>query len=121
VSVSCESAQNGAGGLVKLKDHRYAVLLIDLMMPMKNGLEVLQELRTWNLPPEDFPVVLLMTAASEHDTLLPVADLVHAIIRKPFDVENLAQLVAGCVAVRQSHDAPALRADIRANSSTPDV
>src|ERR1700691_474497 len=40
-----ELAQNGAEGLQKLESRGYDIVLLDLMMPEKSGMEVLQEFR----------------------------------------------------------------------------
>jgi hypothetical protein len=44
-----------------------------------------------------------MTAAVEREPLEPVAEMVQAVITKPFDIHELRELVQGCVALR-NHD-----------------
>src|SRR5215469_12819385 len=41
----CELAQNGTEGLEKLETGSYDLVLLDLMMPDKSGMEVLEEMR----------------------------------------------------------------------------
>src|ERR1035437_9576568 len=42
---SVDLAQNGAEGLHKLETHGYDLVLLDLMMPDRSGMEVLAEVR----------------------------------------------------------------------------
>src|SRR5512142_2410208 len=40
-----ELAQNAAEGLEKMEAHRYDLVLLDLMMPDRSGMEVIEEVR----------------------------------------------------------------------------
>ena len=40
-----ELAQNGTEGLQKMESHPYDLVLLDLMMPDRSGMEVIQEVR----------------------------------------------------------------------------
>src|SRR3954467_7530104 len=42
---TADTAQNGTEGLHKLASNSYDLVLLDLMMPDKSGMEVLQEVR----------------------------------------------------------------------------
>src|SRR6185312_14775712 len=42
---SVELAQNGVEGLQKMEGHGYDLVLLDLMMPDKSGMEVIEEVR----------------------------------------------------------------------------
>jgi two-component system response regulator CpxR len=89
-----DTAKNGAEALQKLGQCRYAVMLLDLMMPVVSGWEVLRKLAAFE--PARRPLVIVLTAGSESRDFSP--DLVIGSIRKPFDVELLSDMVAGCVA-----------------------
>lgn len=86
-----ETAGNGAEGLSCLRRATPDLILLDLVMPWINGLELLTTLRS-NPSTEDVPVIVMTgTATRPHDLngLGPV-DIVH----KPFEVERLMALIA---------------------------
>jgi len=85
-------ARNGVEALARLRGCQYAVVLLDLMMPLKSGWEVLDELE--KLPVNTRPVVIVLTAGNEPRNLDP--KLVAASISKPFDVEMLMETVMAC-------------------------
>jgi CheY-like chemotaxis protein len=90
-----EPAENGAEALAKLAERPYAVILLDLMMPLVDGHLFLQRLAELQLDPR--PVVLVISASDESDFRKLERGSVSAIIRKPFDIMELADLVSACV------------------------
>ena len=88
-----DTAKDGQEAIQKLGECRYAVLLLDLMMPVVSGWEVLEHLET--IEAARRPIVIVLTAGSELRKFNP--DLVTASIRKPFDVELVNDTVTGCV------------------------
>ena len=89
-----DQARNGVEALEKLMAQRYAVVLLDLMMPQMSGYDVLERLPT--LPHPTRPLVLVLTAGLEprsFDTSLVIGTL-----HKPFDVELLLDMISSCVA-----------------------
>jgi len=92
--IAVDTAKNGAEALQKLDQCSYSVMLLDLMMPVKSGWQVLEHLHKFE--PERRPLVIVLTAGSESRDLHP--DLVIGSIRKPFDVELLNDMVTGCIA-----------------------
>jgi CheY-like chemotaxis protein len=83
-------ARDGREAIEKIEKGSYVLMLLDLQMPRFNGFDVVDYIS--QLPKR--PVVLVITA-------LPVSQLakldprvVHAIIRKPFDVELLASIIS---------------------------
>jgi DNA-binding response OmpR family regulator len=53
-----QMAENGQVGLDKVKDFKPDVILIDIMMPVMNGVEMLAELKA-NPDTKDTPVIML--------------------------------------------------------------
>ena len=88
-----DGARNGVEALARLRTCVYSVMLLDLMMPMKSGWDVLDELK--KLPADARPMVLVLTAGTEPRDLDP--NLVAGSIRKPFDVELLMSTVTACM------------------------
>ena len=109
-------AKNGAEALTKLGPCTYVVMLLDLMMPVVSGWEVLEKLATFEAARR--PLVIVLTAGSEPRDFSP--ELVIGSIRKPFDVELLNDMVAGCVAAvkakEQLADCPPADSDEDARS-----
>ena len=92
IAVDC--APNGRVAFDYLKRGSYAVILLDLMMPDVNGLELLDRLGRES--PALLRRVIVMTGAAQ-----PLVDEVdtsriYSLIRKPFDIDDLIAQVRGC-------------------------
>jgi DNA-binding response OmpR family regulator len=85
-------ARNGVEAMSRLRNCRYALMLLDLMMPMKSGWEVMDELK--RLSAEERPVVIVLTAGNDPRDLDPA--LVAASIGKPFEVNLLVETITAC-------------------------
>jgi CheY-like chemotaxis protein len=100
-----DSAADGVAALEKVRVVPYAVLLVDLMMPRMNGFAFVEAVRELGLPAP--PVVIVMTAFDEAAIRQLDSTLVHACIRKPFDVPLVVELVRDCAelmtGVRAAH------------------
>jgi DNA-binding response OmpR family regulator len=88
-----DGARNGVEALARLRKCVYSVMLLDLMMPMKSGWDVLDEIK--KLPADARPMVIVLTAGNEPHDLDP--NIVAGSIRKPFDVEMLMATVTACM------------------------
>jgi CheY-like chemotaxis protein len=102
--LTCDTAEDGVYAVEHLTEKRYSVLLLDMSMPRLDGAGVLKEIRAFYADDSERPIVLVMTAAPQQEPLQPFAEVVHAVIAKPFDVQELRDLVKGCVDLRQRHD-----------------
>lgn len=92
--LAVDVARNGAEALERLDRCRYAVMLLDMMMPIVNGWEVLDHLAQRDVSQR--PVTIVLTAGTEPRDLN--AELVAGSVRKPFDVELLLDSVVACIA-----------------------
>jgi two-component system sensor histidine kinase and response regulator WspE len=54
-----EVAEDGLEGVETTKSSKYDLILLDIMMPKKTGIDVLKEIRVPNSPAKDTPVYLL--------------------------------------------------------------
>jgi len=97
-----DTAKHGAEAIEKLGQCRYALLLLDLMMPVMNGWQVLKTLEAMDRSAR--PSVILLTAGNEPREFNP--EIVAGTIRKPFDVEVLYDAVLGCIAVAGAREQP---------------
>lgn len=85
------AAVNGAEGIELVRASEYAVILLDLMMPALNGVEFLQAFH--EMVPESRTVIFVMTAFDDAMVRHVAPNLVHGIVRKPFDVPQLVAMV----------------------------
>src|SRR4051812_30306444 len=81
-----KQAANGKDALTVLSKYSPSVILLDLMMPVMNGVAFLDALRQ-DMPriAEQIPVLLLTAAGDKANSVKGVK----AIIRKPIDIEAL--------------------------------
>ncbi len=68
-----ELASDGIEGLEKVKKFKPALILLDIIMPKKNGLEVLEELKS-DPETKDIPVVII-TNLDEKDAIKKAMEL----------------------------------------------
>ena len=93
LEVDCVS--DGQEAIDRLREHDYSVILLDLMMPRVDGFAVIDYLR--NHPPALKPVVLVITAYADQRFKKVDPDIVAGVIRKPFEVSELGNIVRLCV------------------------
>jgi CheY-like chemotaxis protein len=97
-----DTAKNGAEALKKLESCSYVLMLLDLMMPVVSGWQVLEHLA--NVEQARRPLIILLTAGTEPRDFNP--ELVIGTVRKPFDVELLDDMITGCVSMVNSRSQP---------------
>jgi CheY-like chemotaxis protein len=88
-----EVAADGAAAIDRLRERDFACIILDLMMPTVGGHDVIAYL---SAEKKNAKVVVctaaVPTRAEDFDQ-----SLVRAVVRKPFDIEQLAATVAGLV------------------------
>jgi DNA-binding response OmpR family regulator len=87
-------ASNGRIALAKAMGDSYDAIMLDLILPDVSGNEILQQLEQSR--PDSLKKVIILTGAS-----LGVVDQidghkVHAVLRKPFDIQDVIRLTAEC-------------------------
>ena len=95
-SDTCLDAADGPTALSLLDRHPVDVVLLDVMMPGMDGLEVLRRLR--QTLGGDVPVVMLTARGAESDHVHASRAGADAYVTKPFDIDELAAVVAEVVA-----------------------
>ena len=90
-------ASYGQQALQLMRENTYAVVLLDLMMPVVDGFAVLDALRRDELQP---PIVLVVTGADRSLIARLDPNRIHGVIRKPFDPQEIAGVVAACTDIR---------------------
>jgi DNA-binding response OmpR family regulator len=97
------AAMHGAHALNMTQAADYAVILLDLMMPTLNGIEFLEAFH--KASPHSRSVIFVMTAGDDAALRHLSPNVVHGIVRKPFDVPQLVAMVRE-VALSRSEEAP---------------
>jgi DNA-binding response OmpR family regulator len=95
VGIEFDCAGDGAAGQLQLRSNKYAALVLDLMLPVVNGFELVRELRSFS--PGMLDRTIIITAASESTLRDFDCDQVFALLRKPFDLDDLLSTVSRCV------------------------
>ena len=96
--IEVHTANDGLAALECMREHDYAVILLDLMMPRLNGYDFLESLAV--VRPDAEPVIIVMTAFESASLRKLPPNRVHAVLHKPFDVERVVELVRDCAFVR---------------------
>jgi CheY-like chemotaxis protein len=94
--LTVDEAEDGVEALELLKEHRYAVVLLDLLMPNVDGFGVIENLET----AISTPVVLVITGADRALIRKLDPQRIHGVVNKPFDAEDLATLVVACAEIK---------------------
>jgi CheY-like chemotaxis protein len=85
-----DTARDGADAIEKLQDKRYAVIVLDLMMPNIDGYGLIRHLKGG---PGPHPAIIVISAGESAALRQLDGSMVHSIIRKPFDIDVLGDLI----------------------------
>jgi DNA-binding response OmpR family regulator len=78
-----DTATNGVEAMEKLRTRSYDLLLLDLMMPIMSGYDVVEAMKNM----QQRPAVIVVTAVHDDDATTTLdGHVVSSILRKPFDV-----------------------------------
>jgi CheY-like chemotaxis protein len=94
VGCRIEEARDGDEAIAQARALRPDLILLDMMMPGKTGLEVLSELRG-SAELAETPVVMLTARTQASDRAAVAAAGADHFLAKPFSPAELASLVAG--------------------------
>ena len=93
-------ARNGAEALEVLRRERPALVLLDVMMPVKTGFEVCQEVRADD-ELKDTLIVMLTAKGRDTDVAKGLALGANDYVTKPFSTKELVQKVRELVAAEK--------------------
>lgn len=114
-----DTARNGVEALQRCRECRYALVVLDLMMPLMSGYDFVDHIRAQSSI--DRPLILVLTAGHEPRDLDPA--IVSGTMRKPFDIELLLDTVKACLSTvddrPQLDDCPAPHSETRPHQSSP--
>ena len=87
-------AGNGQEALNTLQKDNFDMVLMDMLMPVMDGIEATRRLRTdWPSPQKELPVLVLTANVSSEDHQRCVDVGANALVLKPFDRQRLCALI----------------------------
>lgn len=86
LSYEVDLAHDGDDGLAKFKSKDYDLIILDLMLPGPDGLEICRRIRT---KPAYTPILMLTSKASELDRVLGLEMGADDYVTKPFSIREL--------------------------------
>jgi two-component system response regulator VanR len=89
-----ESARDGAEAIERLDSNEYAVVVLDLMMPNVDGYALIEYIKT---RPQKHPAIIVISAGDTAALRRLDGSMVHSILRKPFDIDVLGDLITAAV------------------------
>jgi DNA-binding response OmpR family regulator len=93
---SVETAQNGAEAIHAIDAAAFSAIVLDLMMPIVDGFEVIEHMQR-TAPARLASCVVVLSAASERDLRKLDGVSLFRVIRKPFELIELVAVVTACV------------------------
>lgn len=89
--------QDGRTALSILEAERVDLVLLDIVMPGMNGLEVLRRIKDRRLSPS-LPVIMVTASSTIDDAIIALREGADDFVRKPVDLDELEQSVARALA-----------------------
>ncbi|WP_408009275.1 response regulator transcription factor [Pseudalkalibacillus sp. A8] len=93
-----DTAYDGLAGLEKFRSDRWDLVLLDVMLPELNGIEVLRRIRSND---EHTPVILLTARDSVPDKVAGLDQGANDYITKPYQIEELLARVRVCLRLKR--------------------
>lgn len=113
-----ETAANGAEALAKARDHEPDLVILDVMMPGIDGLEVSKRLRQAG----DVPILMLTAKGSVNDIVAGLGSGADDYLVKPFAFDELLARVKAQLRRRQPQEGEMLRfSDLTLNTTAREV
>lgn len=98
-------AGDGASGLQEALAHRYDVVLLDLMLPGRDGLEVCQRIREQS----DVPIIIITARGEEADRVMGLELGADDYVPKPFSARELLARIRAVLRRARGQAGPAER------------
>ena len=94
IGLEVQSAANGISGLEKAISHKYALIILDLMLPQMEGIEVCRRIKE----NDKFTPILMLTAKSEElDKVIGLEVGADDYITKPFGIREFVARVKSII------------------------
>jgi DNA-binding response OmpR family regulator len=97
--LSVDTAADGEEAIQKLESGIYSVVVLDLMMPNVDGYALIEYLKTRG----GVKPAIIVVSAGESAALRQLdGSVVHSIVRKPFDIDVLGDLITAAARARDA-------------------
>jgi DNA-binding response OmpR family regulator len=96
------AARDGDEALLHARTHRPQLILLDLMLPKVDGIEVLRRIRAED---QDTPILILSARGHESDKVLALSLCADDYVVKPFSLAELVARIRGALRRRRRIDA----------------
>ncbi|GFK95074.1 Autoinducer 2 sensor kinase/phosphatase LuxQ [Fundidesulfovibrio magnetotacticus] len=95
-------ASDGQEALKALRDHACDVVLMDIQMPVMDGITATRMVRNGELPGVDrhIPIIAFTSYASDRDRIRLLREGMDALLPKPFEAEDLALAIEKALSAR---------------------
>lgn len=101
-NANCDIAENGEEAVSKVKNNTYDLVLMDINMPLKNGMDATREIRLFN---KNIPIVAL-TAVEIEEMRFKIFDSgMNDIIIKPYDINKFIQTILKNLVINEKQEA----------------
>jgi CheY-like chemotaxis protein len=84
--VTCDTAENGAIALEKAKEKQYDIILMDMRMPIMNGLDSTRKIREFD---KDIPIVCMSANVYKEDKIAAEESGMNDFIEKPLERSDI--------------------------------
>ncbi|NEU31476.1 response regulator transcription factor [bacterium LRH843] len=116
-------ATDGEAALNELESNTWSLVLLDVMLPVLSGMEVLRRMRTND---NQTPVILLTARDTIVDKVMGLDQGANDYVTKPFDIEELLARIRACLRMNSQNeekdlDANLNMADLSVNEQTREV
>jgi DNA-binding response OmpR family regulator len=98
-----DSARDGAEAIARLEVENYTVLVLDLMMPNVDGYALIAHLKARG---GIRPAIIVISAGDTASLRRLDGSMVHSILRKPFDIDVLGDLISAAARSMEEADEP---------------
>ena len=111
-------AEDGRKGLIEIQNNNYDVVLLDIMLPFINGIEVCKRIREFSKVP-----IIMLTAKDEiSDKVTGLDSGANDYVTKPFDIEELFARIRAVTRVQSLNKSKCLSAqNLHMNLETHEV
>lgn len=93
LAVEVDFVENGQEALDRLKTTPYDLILMDMQMPVMDGITATRHIRETNTPYRHIPIIALTASVMREEQERYIASGVNEIIGKPFSVKHLREAV----------------------------
>ncbi|NOZ89726.1 MAG: response regulator, partial [Epsilonproteobacteria bacterium] len=84
--ISCDTASNGKEAVKKAKEHNYDAILMDMRMPVIDGIEATKEIRQFN---KTVPIICMSANVYKEDKISAENAGMNDFIEKPLDKQDI--------------------------------